>query len=26
MLRDSAIVEWKTMQAAGWRRCSPPVR
>ncbi len=26
MLRDSAIVEWKTMQSAGWRRCSPPVR
>lgn len=26
MLRDSAIIEWKTMQAAGWRRCSPPVR
>ena len=26
MLRDSAIVEWKTMQAAGWRRCLPPVR
>jgi|TARA_B100001063_G_scaffold11555_1_gene9007 hypothetical protein len=26
MLRDSAIVEWKTMQAGGWRRCSPPVR
>ena len=26
LLRDSAIVEWQAMQAAGWRRCSPPVR
>ena len=26
MLRDSAVLEWKTMQAAGWRRCLPPVR
>lgn len=26
LLRDSAIVEWQAMQAAGWRRCLPPVR
>lgn len=26
LLRDGAIEEWKRMQAAGWRRCFPPVR
>ena len=26
MLRERAIVEWKAMQHAGWRRCAPPVR
>jgi hypothetical protein len=26
LLSDGAIEEWKRMQAAGWRRCLPPVR
>lgn len=26
LLSDDAIEEWKRMQAAGWRRCLPPVR
>ena len=26
LLRDGAIEEWRRMQAAGWRRCLPPVR
>ena len=26
MLRHNAIEAWETMQKAGWRRCTPPVR